>query len=433
MQKAYFFDLLSDLFNFYSIDQAYKRLLRLIDEDLYKLFPKQLAEYKALEPRIKEKIVEVSQRFRNQYTRLIHESEDYVTNQELQERIRSGAVYFHKELEPVRALYNKTNMPLDNKELRKLLAERMQALDDALWIKESLLEAVSARERFAITDYLKLKAKVMLSLEDDSSSSGSSKALKEKKERKERKERTRSGAEKVKVEVPTDILHPGLYRALAEWRTAKTREVNLPAYVIMQQKALMGIVNLLPDNPRALEAIPYFGAKGVEKYGLEILGIVRKYMAENQLERPEIMDMLISDNREAASRREELKQRKEEQKQRKEEEKQKKEAEKQKKEAEKEKKKDTKLVSYEMFCQGMSIDEIAKARELVSGTIAGHLEYYVRLGKIKVEKVVKAENLAKIRKHLEEHEYMGIFAIKAALGDDVSYADIKFVLAVSGH
>mgnify|MGYP000067897422 FL=1 len=86
-----------------------------------------------------------------------------------------------------------------------------------------------------------------------------------------------------------------------------------------------------------------------------------------------------------------------------------------------------------MFCQGMSIDEIAKARELVSGTIAGHLEYYVRLGKIKVEKVVKAENLAKIRKHLEEHEYMGIFAIKAALGDDVSYADIKFVLAVSGH
>ena len=404
MQKAYFFDLLSDLFNFYSIDQAYKRLLRLIDEDLYKLFPKQLAEYKALESHVKEKIVEVSLRFRNQYTRLIHESEDYATNQELQERIRSGAGYFHKELEPIRALYNKTNMPLDNKELRKLLAERMQALDDALWIKESLLEAVSAKGRFAITDYLKLKAKVMLSLEDDSSSSGSSKALKEKKERKERKERTRSGAEKVKVEVPTDILHPELYRALSEWRTAKTREVNLPAYVIMQQKALMGIVNLLPDNPRALEAIPYFGAKGVEKYGLEILGIVRKYMTENQLERPEIMNMLISD---------------------------KKEAEKLKKEAGKEKKKDTKLVSYEMFCQGMSIDEIAKARELVSGTIAGHLEYYVRLGKIKVEKVVKAENLAKIRKHLEEHEYMGIFAIKAALGDDVSYADIKFVLAAS--
>ena len=423
MQKAYFFDLLSDLFNFYSIDQAYKRLLRLMDEDLYKLFPKQLAEYKALAPHVKEKIVEVSQRFRNQYTRLIHESEDYAANEELQERIRSGAGYFHKELEPVRALYDKTNMPLDNKELRKLLAERMQALDDALWIKESLLEAVSTRGKFAITDYLKLKAKVMLSLEDDSTSSGSSKALKEKKERKERKERTRS-AEKVKVEVPTDILHPELYRALSEWRTAKTREMNVPAYVIMQQKALMGIVNLLPDSPRALEAIPYLGAKGVERYGLEILGIIRKYMAENQLERPEITDMLIS----SGNSDDTVRQRKT---------KLQKEAEKQEKEAEKEKKKeakkDTKLVSYEMFRQGMNIDEIAKARDLVSGTIAGHLEHYVRSGKIKVEQVVKAENIAKIRKYLDEHEYMGIFAIKVALGDAVSYADIKFVLAVSGH
>ena len=71
MQKAYFFDLLSDLFNFYSLEQAYKRLLRMLDEDLYKLYPKLLTEYKLLEPHIKEKIVEVAHRFRNQYTRLM--------------------------------------------------------------------------------------------------------------------------------------------------------------------------------------------------------------------------------------------------------------------------------------------------------------------------------------------------------------------------
>ena len=276
MQKAYFFDLLSDLFNFYSLDQAYKRLLRLIDEDLYKLYPKQLAEYKELAPHIKEKIVEVSQRFRNQYTRLINGSDDYAVDQGLQERVRSGAGYFRKELEPVRALFEKTNMPLDNKELRKQLNERLQALDDALWIKESLLEAMMGQP-FTVTGYLKLKAKVTLSLEDDSSSGSSPKAPKEKRERKGRKERTRSSS-KAKVEVPTDILYPELYRTLSEWRAAKAREVSLPAYIIMQQKALMGIVNLLPDTPEALEAIPYFGAKGVQKYGLEILGIIREYL-----------------------------------------------------------------------------------------------------------------------------------------------------------
>lgn len=276
MQKAYFFDLLSDLFNFYSLDQAYKRLLRLIDEDLYKLYPKQLAEYKELAPHIKEKIVEVSQRFRNQYTRLINGSDDYAADQGLQERVRSGAGYFRKELEPVRALFEKTNMPLDNKELRKQLNERLQALDDALWIKESLLEVMMGQP-FTVTGYLKLKAKVTLSLEDDSSSGSSPKAPKEKRERKGRKERTRSSS-KAKVEVPTDILYPELYRTLSEWRAAKAREVSLPAYIIMQQKALMGIVNLLPDTPEALEAIPYFGAKGVQKYGLEILGIIREYL-----------------------------------------------------------------------------------------------------------------------------------------------------------
>ena len=410
MQKAYFFDLLSDLFNFYSIDQAYKRLLRLMDEDLYKLFPKQLAEYKALAPHVKEKIVEVSQRFRNQYTRLIHESEDYAANEELQERIRSGAGYFHKELEPVRALYDKTNMPLDNKELRKLLAERMQALDDALWIKESLLDAMRT-EKFTVTDYLKRKAKVMLSLEGETASSGSS--TKAPKEKKERKERTRSNSGKVKIEVPTDILHPELYRALSEWRTAKTREVNMPAYVIMQQKALMGIVNLLPDTPVALEAIPYFGAKGVEKYGLEILGIVRKYMKENKLERPEIFTS-VSGGEDVREQKLDAQHHEDKKKQ-------------------KEKKKDSKLVSYEMFCQGMTIEEIAKTRDLVTGTIAAHLEHYLREDKIKLEQVVTADKIKKVRTYLETHEFMGVVAIKAALGDEVSYADIRFVLATAGH
>ena len=290
--------------------------------------------------------------------------------------------------------------------MRKQLNERLQALDDALWIKESLLDAMRT-EKFMVTDYLKRKAKVMLSLEGETASSGSS--TKAPKEKKERKERTRSNSGKVKVEVPTDILHPELYRALSEWRTAKTREVNMPAYVIMQQKALMGIVNLLPDTPVALEAIPYFGAKGVEKYGLEILGIVRKYMKENKLERPEIFTS-VSGKEDARERKLDAQHNEE-----------------------KEKKKDSKLVSYEMFCQGMTIEEIAKARDLVTGTIATHLEHYLREDKIKLEQVVTADKIKKVRTYLETHEFMGVVAIKAALGDDVSYADIRFVLATAGH
>lgn len=419
MQKSYFFDLVSDLFNFYPLEQAFNRLVRLIDEDLYKLFPKQLVEYKALVPHVKEKIIDVSLRFRNQYTRLIHEKDDYATCEELQERLRSGASYFRKEIEPLRDLFDKTNMPLDNKELRKQLNERLQALDDTLWIKEALLDYLNVQS-FTVTGYLKKKAMVMLDMEDDSASSGSSsKSTKAPKEKKERKERVRSSAGKVKVDVPTDILHPELYRSLSEWRTAKTREVNMPAYVIMQQKALMGIVNLLPDTPQALEAVPYFGAKGVEKYGLEILGIVRGYMKEHQLERPEIR--FISGDKKNETKEVPADEsigkadivhgpEKTEEKPA-------------------EEKKDTKKISYDMFRKGMGIEEIAKVRDLVPGTIATHLEYYIRSGKIKIEQIVPEDRIKKIRHYLDTHEYSGLVAIKAALGDEISYADIKLVLA----
>lgn len=145
-------------------------------------------------------------------------------------------------------------------------------------MKESLLESMCV-EPFTVTAYLKRKATIMLNLETEPSAKAS-------KEKKERSERSRVVSDKVKVDVPdvpTDILHPKLYRSLMEWRAEKMREIKLPAYIIMRQKALMGIVNLLPSTPAALESVPYFGAKSVEKYGLEILSMVRKYMKEHQL------------------------------------------------------------------------------------------------------------------------------------------------------
>ena len=95
----------------------------------------------------------------------------------------------------------------------------------------------------------------------------------------------------------------------------------------------------------------------------------------------------------------------------------------------KEPKKDTKQMSYEMFCKGMSMEEIAKSRDLVTGTIATHLEHYVRMGKIKLEQVVAVEKIEKIRRYQQKNENSGVAGIKAALGDEVSYADIRFVFA----
>ena len=70
-----------------------------------------------------------------------------------------------------------------------------------------------------------------------------------------------------KIEVPTDILHPDLYKQLIAWRNTEAAKAGLPVYTVIQQKAILGIVNLLPRDIASLVRIPYFGKKGAEKYG----------------------------------------------------------------------------------------------------------------------------------------------------------------------
>lgn len=268
LQQTYFLDLLSELFDFSLIARYFNEQVRLIDEHFYKLYPQLLAEYKKQIQLFTTEVVDVSYRFHKQYERLVVQFPDYDTNTELQARIIKGATYFEQNLRPFLKLAEATNLPTDNKELRKKVNTTLENFWDALTQKLQLLEYVE-ESGFHINEYLKKKAFIMLS-EDEPSPTGT----------KPKEKRERTPRERKKVEVPTDILHPELYRQLTEWRGAKAKETGMPAYVIMQQKALLGMVNLLPDSAEALEAVPYFGRKGVEKYGLEILGIIRGYVKE---------------------------------------------------------------------------------------------------------------------------------------------------------
>ena len=76
---------------------------------------------------------------------------------------------------------------------------------------------------------------------------------------------------------------PDLYQRIFLWRQKKAQELGIPAYCVLQQKALLGIVHFLPDNPKSLLKIPYMGKTTVEKYGKDLLEIVTAYMKENNL------------------------------------------------------------------------------------------------------------------------------------------------------
>ena len=141
------------------------------------------------------------------------------------------------------------------------------------------------------------KQKALLSIDDSALQKGKGKgrsaAAKEgqgssKQADKEKRPRERK-RDAAAVEVPTDVLHPELYNRLVAWRNAEASALGLPVYTVIQQKAILGISNLLPSDKAMLVRIPYFGKKGAEKYGDVILEMVRVYRKEKGLAEPELL------------------------------------------------------------------------------------------------------------------------------------------------
>ncbi len=61
------------------------------------------------------------------------------------------------------------------------------------------------------------------------------------------------------------------------WRKEEALRLKLPAYTVLQQKALLGVANTMPTRSKELLAIPGIGKKVVERYGIRLLEIVDEY------------------------------------------------------------------------------------------------------------------------------------------------------------
>ena len=78
----------------------------------------------------------------------------------------------------------------------------------------------------------------------------------------------------------------------------------------------------------------------------------------------------------------------------------------------------------------MSIEEIAKERNLVRSTIAGHLaEAYFRGENINIDQFVSKEKQKIITQQFKKIGVEKLTPIKQALGADYSYEEIRFVKA----
>jgi ATP-dependent DNA helicase RecQ len=93
------------------------------------------------------------------------------------------------------------------------------------------------------------------------------------------------------------------------------------------------------------------------------------------------------------------------------------------------KKGDTHALSFQMYREGKSIAEIAKERNLAIQTIEGHLSKYIQSGELDIAGFVSSENIALIEAALKDFNGGSITPIKQALGDNISFGEIRMVLA----
>jgi len=90
----------------------------------------------------------------------------------------------------------------------------------------------------------------------------------------------------------------------------------------------------------------------------------------------------------------------------------------------------TQLETFDLFNKGLSIGEIAEARALAPSTIAGHIVYLIEKGLIEnLEKLVKEKNRKKIIEAIAKVGTEKLAPIKEILGEEISYDEIKIVVA----
>ncbi len=360
---AYQRDLLIDLFQFDRIKMLLNSMNKQMRENSSAFPPVLRNHFKQVFVTFQSDLMGISVKFQNQILQLLAIQADAEKNIELQERISKAANYFYDKVQTV--LYTnleKADLEIDNTALRKHINATAKNLVREIELKLACFEV--CKEGFYIKRLLDARAKALM----DTKLSASKKR-------------------KVKEVLPSDsIPHPELYTLLRSWRYEKSTELEMPAYRIFSQKALIEMVNYLPTDLASLKLIHGLGTKKIEQFGEDIIQFIQHYCDENGIE-----DRNVS-----------LQPKK------------------------KKAKGDSKKLSFELFQSGKSIMEIAKERDFAETTIEGHLIHYVGLGKLDATLFVDEKKLNKIKAYFESADNQSLSEAKAVLGDDYSYTELRF-------
>lgn len=339
---------------------------------------------------------DVSNKFKNQLSQLTENSRNFENDDNLQQRVKQASVYFSVELHKVLEALKNCDLRSESKEAANDLNDIFQQLFDLLFQKRKLVTV--CEKGFTFNQFIKEKLRLVYP---------------------EFKINVYATSKNIKVS--SAIKHPELFRKLILLRDDICNEEQKPVMYVASQKTLTELCNYLPENDEELLQISGFGKAKVAAYGEQFLKIIRAFKSENNLESlmPEKPAKKVKAKKEKSSAKinegedwVSLN------------------------DIEKEKpntrtsKSQTKEQTFRMFRDGKSVEVIAKERNLTVGTVQTHLIPFVATGELHIDYLVPRRKQTVILDALEGFNYNGnLAALKQRLPEEISYSEIRFVLA----
>jgi GTPase SAR1 family protein len=359
-------ELMMELFDFQPGQNRIFHCMKIIRENPGSLPVHFPERFSALLSQLKTGIIPVAERFMVQLNQLITQNKNIDENAALRERVKKACVYFRDQIETlIENELGNNEIETDNKLVRKQLEEAIERLEQFFAIRKACLNACA--EGFTIKKYLEARAKASVQLP-------------EKGRRTRYRDETFAGV----------VKHPILLKLLKSWRRSKAAESGKPDHRVLSLKSMAAIANHLPVSPVQLYAVKGVSRKKMKEFGEEIMGVILLYCSEQKIPVP-AGEMQLSKQKMRAGF-------------------------------------DSKGISYELFQSGMTIEDIATDRSMAVSTIEGHLAYFVGTGEISISRLVPQEKVEWVISYLKNNNYHGLGQIKAALGDKVSFAELRFVM-----
>jgi hypothetical protein len=373
-KKEYQRQLLIELFDFNPLLRNINYCLKIVNEHHDNLIGDPGKMLTDAASSISKEMIDVSEKFRLQLLQLLAKGPGVESDTYLQERITKACDYFSGKLETgLKEILEGIPVETDNKAIRRSVTESLERVRKEGTSKLACLS--HAASGFTISGYLEAKAKAAIDLPSA---------------------RTTTGKH---IEDTTGIVkHPSLLKQLKEWRNARAAEKNLPQYMILQQKTMVTLANLTPQSPAELRIIKGMGKRKSEQFGEELLEIIVSFCKEENIEPSPALSEPADDIKKP-----------------------------------KKVKEDSKRISLDMFNEGKTPVQIAQERALNINTIEGHLAYYVGTGDIPLDKVVAKETADIILARFKDANDLRMGPVKEALGEKVSWNDIRYVAAYLGR